>query len=87
MSWFQNNHEADHCDPFGPFVRDCPSCAFRGGDSSAAQQDSARPQMRGTVSAAWDNRAEHGAAPERCVNTAEGLTPTRLPTRPGGFSG
>jgi hypothetical protein len=40
--WFGEQYEGGHCDPLCPFVRDCPSCAFRGGDSSAAQQDSAR---------------------------------------------
>jgi hypothetical protein len=39
--WFGEQYEGGHCQPFCPFVRDCPSCAFRGGDSSAAQQDSA----------------------------------------------
>jgi hypothetical protein len=42
MSWFQNNHEGGHCDPFCPFVRDCQTCAFRGGESVAAQSDTAR---------------------------------------------
>jgi hypothetical protein len=42
MSRFEQQYEGGHCDPFCPFVRDCPSCAFRGGDSSVAQQDSAR---------------------------------------------
>jgi hypothetical protein len=40
--WFGEQYEGGHCDALCPFVRDCPSCAFRGGDSSAAQQDSAR---------------------------------------------
>jgi hypothetical protein len=60
MSWFQNNHEGGHCKPFCPFVRDCASCAFRGGDSSAAQQDSAREarqEMGESGKVALDNKA------------------------------
>jgi hypothetical protein len=75
--WFGEQYEGGHCDPFCPFVRDCPSCAFRGGDSSAAQQDSARPQMRWTVSAACDNGGSTTAPGVASTNT-EGLAQPKL---------
>jgi hypothetical protein len=67
MSWFQNNHEGGHCDALCPFVRDCPSCAFRGGDSSAAQQDSARES---------DARCADSEVARGTIETAPGVAST-----------
>jgi hypothetical protein len=41
MSWFEQQYEREPCDRWCPLGA-CQTCAFRGGDSSAAQQDSAR---------------------------------------------
>jgi hypothetical protein len=41
MSWFEQQYEREPCDRWCPLGA-CQTCAFRGGESVAAQSDTAR---------------------------------------------
>jgi hypothetical protein len=80
--WFGEQYEGGHCQPFCPFIRDCPSCAFRGGDSSVAQQDSARESdARCAVSEVARGTIE--TAPGVASTNTEGLTRSSGTSREG----
>jgi hypothetical protein len=83
VSWFEQQYEREPCDRWCPLGA-CQSCAFRGGDSSGAQQDSARETApRCAVYVSGSGRIRSGNDERPATGIADRSEPLRFDSTEG----